>query len=133
MQPEQDAEHLLAMFRKCRADRPALVATLTAAAARGKLFHEIPIRYRTGAGEQVSGDIDLLWHDQDGWHILDYKAGAAVPTADAPLQSATLIKHHAQVSCYAEGVGKLVGEPVADYGIWYTRYGLVVRWRAAAA
>ncbi len=128
MHPEDDAEHLLAMFQRSRQARPELVATLTAAAAQGELFHEIPLRYRVPEGDQVSGDIDLLWHDQEGWHILDYKAGTKAPTADAPLESDTLKKHYAQVLCYARGVEKMLGEPVADFGIWYTRYALAVRW-----
>jgi len=128
LDPEQDAGHLLAIFDRARAERPELVQGLARAADRGDLFHEIPLRYRTDAGEQVSGDIDLLWRDDEGWHLLDYKGGVKVPTATDPLQSNTLKKHHAQVSCYATGLGKLLGDPVRDYGIWYTRYGLVVRW-----
>ena len=129
MDPEHEADHLLEIFDRARTDRPGLTATLSEAAARGDLFHEIPLRYETATGEHVNGDIDLLWKDDEGWHLLDYKAGTEVPTSDDPLQSDTLIKHHAQVSCYAAGIRKLVGEPVQDYGIWYTRYGLVVRWQ----
>ena len=123
------AQNILHLARLALAQRPELVADLRSASERGEVYHEIPFRYRNEAGEMMKGIIDLLWHDPDGWHILDYKAGRKAVDCEAPLTSLNMMEHYAQVRCYADAVLSLTGEKPVDYGIWYTSYGLVVRWR----
>ena len=133
LRPEQSspevARNILNLARTALAQRPELVAELRDASEGGDVYHEIPFRYRDSAGGLMNGVIDLLWRDQAGWHILDYKAGSKAIDFESPLASANMKKHHAQVLCYADAVTSLTGEKPVDYGIWYTSYGLVVRWR----
>ena len=126
--PQGEAAHVLGIVDSAVEHLPDLVAALSRAAAAGQLFHEVPLRFEDRNGARISGFVDLLYRDEEGWHILDYKAGTEAPTATAPLDSSVLKKHHAQVQCYAEGIEKLTGERPVDYGIWYTSYGLVVCW-----
>ena len=107
---------------------PQMVQTLRQAAAKGRLYHEVPLRYFDSHGTRVEGAIDLVYQDEDGWHILDYKAGAVAPTVDKPLESPKLRQHYAQVRCYADGFEKVVGDAPASYGIWYMAHGLLLRW-----
>ena len=109
---------------------PKTLARLAAAATRNELYHEVPLRYTESDGSVVEGIVDLLWREDDGWHLLDYKAGTNHPhgTGDEPLQFENLRHHYAQISLYAEGLKELLTEPLVDIGIWYVLPGLVVLW-----
>jgi ATP-dependent exoDNAse (exonuclease V) beta subunit len=86
-------------------------------------------------GARVEGTIDLLWKDEAGWHLLDYKAGSDYPhgTGDEPLRHENLRKHYTQVSLYVEGLEKTIPGPLLDFGVWYVPAGLAVRWAKPAA
>jgi ATP-dependent exoDNAse (exonuclease V) beta subunit len=124
---------LLDLVAETRDAQPDLFARLADAAAKGLLLHEATLRFEDSQGRFINGQVDLMWHEHGAWHILDYKAGWAVPTVDAPLESSELRKHHAQVELYREGVRRMLGDDeVATTGVWYVSRGLVVQWRAAS-
>ena len=80
----------------------------------------------------VEGTVDLIWKDEEGWHLLDYKAGPKYPhgTNDEALRHDNLRHHHAQVECYRQGLDRLLDAPLVDFGVWYVAAGLVVRWKS---
>jgi ATP-dependent exoDNAse (exonuclease V) beta subunit len=121
---------LLEMAAKIQSANSDLLAELRAAAAAGNVYHEVPLRFDRSVGARVEGTIDLLWKDDAGWHLLDYKAGSNYPhgTGDEPLRHKNLRKHYAQVSLYVEGLCKCLPGPLLDLGVWYVSAGLAVRW-----
>ena len=121
---------LLEMADRLQSANASLLAELHAAAAAGNVYHEVPLRFDRADGARVEGTIDLLWKDDVGWHLLDYKTGSDYPhgTGDEPLRHENLRKHYAQVSLYGEGLGGRLDIPLADLGIWYVPAGLAVRW-----
>ena len=129
--PRQEAriDRLLDLVQKASTDQPGLFERLQAAAQRGEVLHEVPLRFVDVQGRFVTGKVDLMWAEDGAWHILDYKAGWTVPTADDGLKNETLRKHHGQVQLYREGVSALLpAGAVASTGIWYVSRGLVVQW-----
>ncbi len=85
-------------------------------------------------GSLVEGVIDLIWKDDEGWHLLDYKAGWQHPHRGDNLTHEKLRRHFAQTAMYARGLSKLLaGERAVDFGVWYVACGLVVRWGVADA
>lgn len=123
------ADRLLDLFRVGCAGNEALVAGLERAAREGRLYTEVPIRFRGDDGSWFDGVIDLAWRDDDGWHVLDYKTGERHPTAETGLSDPTLREHYAQVALYAKGLEELMpDENIADFGVWYVACGVVVRW-----
>jgi ATP-dependent exoDNAse (exonuclease V) beta subunit len=125
---------LLGLAHKTEADNPALIERLRAAAAAGNLFHEAPLQFNRTDGSRVEGTVDLLWKDDAGWHLLDYKTGSDSPSGkvDEMLRHENLRKHFAQVSLYAEGLGRMLAGGLADFGVWYVPVGLVVSWATGA-
>ena len=126
---QQRIDRLLALVSQARTDQPDLFERLERAAAAGHLLHEVPLRFIDHAGRLVTGQIDLMWHEDGAWHVLDYKAGWAVATASEGLDSPALKKNHGQVELYREGARQLLGQAeVATTGLWYVSRGLVVQW-----
>lgn len=121
---------LLAVVHKIQSANASLLEELRHASALGNVFHEVPIRFDHKDNSRVEGTIDLLWKTDQGWHLLDYKAGSDYPhgTGDEPLHHHNLRKYYAQVSLYAEGLPSLVDAPLVDFGLWFVAAGLVVRW-----
>ena len=118
------ATHLLALARRARDANPELWSSLGRAARSHHVFHEVELVYPRTQTEWVRGDIDLLWQDEAGWHILDYKSGQGPQS----LADAALRKHYAQVRLYADGFAQVTGTPAVDFGLWYVATGQVIRW-----
>ena len=99
---------------------------MSAAAARGELFHELPIEVplppvsRDNAHRLVSGRIDALFRDAEGrWVVVDYKLTKSGP-ADA-------VKAYAgQLVLYREALHAAGTTPVARLGLWLARSGQAV-------
>ena len=110
----------------------AIVPELRAAAVRGELYHELPLRFVQDGCHYVYGIIDLVWRDGAGrYHLLDYKTGFRYPTVDEP-QNDQLRHHYAQTSLYAEGLA-LCGLDVATFGVWYVGAPALLRWSCRTA
>ena len=61
--------------------------------------------------------IDLAFREGDGWVIVDYKTDAVTPES---LQG--LVDHYqGQVQTYAQSWQQVVGEPVKEKGLFFTR------------
>lgn len=127
--PDRAARIVHEHVEKAVALCPPLCAQLAKAASRGWLYHEVPIAFRDASGAQVEGSIDLLWKDERGWSMLDYKSGVDVPLDGAGSADGPMKHHYAQVALYAQGFRVLFPEEaLVQGGIWYTRYGLVLGW-----
>ena len=121
-------QRLLDYASTIRKAQPTLVERLAAVAKNGELYHEVPLRYLYDS-KRCEGLVDLVWKDEAGWHLLDYKTGHH-PKEPNPLSDDKLKAHFAQTRLYALGLQRLLGEPLVDFGLWYVGPGLVVRWPA---
>ncbi|MBP7707352.1 MAG: UvrD-helicase domain-containing protein [Candidatus Aminicenantes bacterium] len=88
-----------------------------------------PVVAAPGAPVFLSGAVDLLFEEEDGWVIADYKtdrlpavlAGAGAADREAAL--AGLVALHApQVRLYARFWRGLTGEPVKEAGLYFTAF-----------
>jgi ATP-dependent exoDNAse (exonuclease V) beta subunit len=104
----------------------ALGKEMSAAAARGALFHELPFEVplppvsQDKAHRLVSGRIDALFRDAEGrWVVVDYK----LTKSDA----AVAMKEYAgQLALYRESLHAAGITPVARLGLWLARSGEAV-------
>ncbi|MCE5279880.1 MAG: UvrD-helicase domain-containing protein [Planctomycetaceae bacterium] len=68
----------------------------------------------------LRGQIDLLYQDEGGWHIIDYKSDRVTPD-DVPAK----VEHYRlQMAAYALAAAKILGEPVADATLYFLRPGV---------
>jgi len=100
-----------------------------------KKYFEIPFSLRTDTEELgrkdkkhshlpviVSGVIDLIFREPEGWVIVDYKTDEV----GAHLQS--YVDHYApQVRLYSEFWGKITGEPVKESALYFTSIKKLIR------
>ncbi|MCU0243364.1 MAG: PD-(D/E)XK nuclease family protein [Acidobacteria bacterium] len=88
-----------------------------------------PVVAAPGAPVFLSGAVDLLFEEKDGWVIADYKtdrlpaALAGAGAADREAALAGLVALHApQVRLYARFWRSLTGEPVKETGLYFTAF-----------
>ena len=124
--PEEDAEPEVTLALE---GQPALVQRLRAAAGAGHLFHELDLSFVHG-DLHIAGQVDLVWKDDAGRHILDYKWGASeIPDAETTARDlgSTYLK---QVYTYAEGFqAAWPDETLVDYGLWFCAHDVVDVWK----
>jgi ATP-dependent helicase/nuclease subunit A len=108
-------------------DLVALIGPVPAAGGR-------PVVPAPGAPVVLSGAIDLLFEEEDGWVIADYKtdrlpsalAGAADEDRERAL--AMLVEHYRpQVRLYTRFWSRIAGEKVKESGLYFTALGRWVR------
>jgi ATP-dependent helicase/nuclease subunit A len=104
----------------------ALGQEMSAAAARGALFHELPIEVPLPPVSQdkphrlVGGRIDALFRDADDrWVVVDYK----LTKSDA---AAAMKEYAGQLALYREALHAAGITPVARLGLWLARSGEAV-------
>ena len=68
----------------------------------------------------VEGQIDLVYRDEGGWHVVDYKTDPASTQAE---EDALYVKYGPQLEAYRECWQRLAGEPVADAKLWLVHGG----------
>ncbi|MEZ2188542.1 UvrD-helicase domain-containing protein [Corynebacterium sp. CCM 9204] len=105
-----------------------LSSPLIQRALAGEHHRELPVAGRVG-GITVDGIIDLLYRDDDGWVILDYKT-------DAGLSATTADEYFRQLALYAHLIGDQLGSPVTRLELAVARKGhpeIITRHRAPAA
>ncbi|MCB0719535.1 MAG: UvrD-helicase domain-containing protein [Bacteroidetes bacterium] len=88
--------------------------------ARGAaaLYTEVPFAAGGGDAPNVvvtSGVIDLIYRDDAGWHIVDYKTDRVSLEGD---RERLLTYYGPQVRLYAAKWQMITGEPVASAGLW---------------
>ena len=83
----------------------------------------------TGAGdpdaarfEIVDGRIDLIFQEEDGWVLVDYKSDAAGERIPADLMR----RYRGQLAIYATAWERLTGEPVKERTLLFTATGITV-------
>lgn len=79
--------------------------------------------------EIVEGRIDLVFRDDGGWVIVDYKSDAAGTAVSAPLMRG----YERQLALYAAAWERLAGEPVAERHLLFTATGEILSTAGAAA
>ena len=63
--------------------------------------------------------IDLLYRDNNGWHIIDFKTDrVTLETAEARAQS-----YRGQVELYSQALTALTGTPVVHKVLWFFALG----------
>ncbi|HOC38446.1 MAG TPA: UvrD-helicase domain-containing protein [Thermodesulfobacteriota bacterium] len=73
--------------------------------ARAKaVFREVPIKFKAADGFHYDGVIDLLFEEQDGWVLVDYKAVSVGNDSEAQTLAD---RYRNQLELYAEGLGQL--------------------------
>jgi ATP-dependent exoDNAse (exonuclease V) beta subunit len=82
-----------------------------------QVYRELPFAYRTGA-HTMHGQIDVLYFDGSGWHVLDYKT-APVTTSGA-YENAK--RYYLQVGVYAKAVEARTGQ-VPETHLYYIHPG----------
>lgn len=116
----QAARRMLAGFRD--SDLGQLIAT------SDTVYTEYPFtsHENSSTGDRpdtlVSGTIDLVYRDADGWHIVDFKTDRVASSEAAE----TLAPDHAyrdQIRQYADAWEALTGDPVASGSLWFTETG----------
>lgn len=71
----------------------------------------------------VRGVIDLVFHESQGWAVVDYKTDAR-PESELP----SLVKHYrGQVETYGTFWQETTGEPVTEMGLYFTHTSTYVR------
>jgi ATP-dependent helicase/nuclease subunit A len=87
------------------------------AAAASEYFTELPMRMPVTENQSLSGIIDRLYRDDNGWHILDYKTDINLDRSE---------KYEFQLQCYAYMVSKLHKSERYHTHIFFTRTGVSV-------
>ncbi|MGI8776405.1 MAG: PD-(D/E)XK nuclease family protein, partial [Acidimicrobiales bacterium] len=88
--------------------RSALASELVQRAARREHWREVYVGVPYGDGV-LEGYIDLLYRDDDGLVVVDYKTDAWRTEADL---EAKVERYRVQLDAYAQAVTAVVGEPV---------------------
>lgn len=104
-----------------------LSSPLIRRALAGEHHRELPVAGRVGA-MTVDGVVDLIYRDDDGWVILDYKT-------DAGLSATTVDEYFRQLALYAHLIGDRLGSPVTRLELAVARRGqpeIITRHRAGA-
>jgi ATP-dependent helicase/nuclease subunit A len=70
-----------------------------------------------------AGVIDLVFHEEDGWVIVDYKTDV-VSEKELPR---ALDHYRPQVMAYAEAWTRLTGEPVKEQALFFCQTGIYAR------
>jgi ATP-dependent exoDNAse (exonuclease V) beta subunit len=81
-----------------------------AVSAAQESYHEVPYARQLPGREAEAGFIDLLYRDQEGWHLIDFKTDEL--TGYPELDDASL-RHRLQIRRYKQAVGALLG-PLAS-------------------
>jgi ATP-dependent exoDNAse (exonuclease V) beta subunit len=86
-----------------------------------------PVAAAEGVPVVLSGAVDLVFREEDGWVIADYKTdrlpaaldGAAAADRESAL--AALVDHYRpQVALYSRFWARITGEPVKESGLYFT-------------
>ena len=75
--------------------------------AAEEIQHEIPFTTSDSEGMVQSGQIDLLWRDEGGWKIVDFKTDTL--RSDEDLEAA-IERHKGQVERYVRSAANILGE-----------------------
>jgi ATP-dependent helicase/nuclease subunit A len=89
---------------------------------------EAPFAVMLGEGETprptlVRGAMDLVFREQDGWVLVDYKTDNVTATSLQTLAA----RYAPQVRLYAKAWAKCTGEPVKEMGLYFVRADAFVR------
>ncbi len=84
-----------------------------------EVYTEVPLAVSEGAGAEgatvVRGTIDLVYRDDAGWRIVDYKTDRADTEEEA---AAVEKERQPQLDAYAAYWRRLTGAPVVDAALW---------------
>jgi ATP-dependent helicase/nuclease subunit A len=106
-----------------------LHARMKAAEAAGRpVYREMPFRAKLAPGVVLQGQMDLLFLDEDGWVVVDFKAALfrGIDPARLPAEVASrAASYRLQASAYAMAVERLFPEhPVTAFTFFFTFAGI---------
>lgn len=87
-------------------------------ASSASIFRELDFSMDIAHG-RLRGQIDLLFEDAGGWHIVDYKSDRT-STDDIPAHS---LRYELQMLLYAVAAQRYLGSPPADATLYFLRSG----------
>ena len=101
----------------------------TRATASQERYTEVPFALGRGGGpndqpEVLEGVIDLVFRENDGWVVADYKND----TGTHPRFPDRVLEYRAQVNIYAECWEQITSEPVVERMLVFTTQGRVESW-----
>ena len=73
-------------------------------------MREVPLKFKTTGNVYYDGNIDLLFEEDDGWVLVDYKT---ITVSDKQEEKKVQKKYQTQMGIYAEGL-KQPGMKVKD-------------------
>ncbi len=83
---------------------------------------EVPFHYQKGGDDGrpvfISGAIDLVFKEDEGWVIVDYKTDKSA--LEKPAREKLKEKYRSQLCSYVEGWKECTGEEVKEAGIFFT-------------
>ena len=115
----QKAAKTLIKNEKVDLDPSALVARVKALRKKALLdrlkkaktiLREVPLKFQTPGNVYYDGNIDLLFEEDDGWVLVDYKT---ITVSDKQEEKKVQKKYQAQMGIYAEGL-RQIGVKVKD-------------------
>ena len=68
------------------------------------ILREVPIKFKASDNLHYDGNIDLLFEENDGWVLVDYKT---ITVSDKDAEVKVRKKYQAQMTVYAEGLEQL--------------------------
>jgi len=87
-----------------------------------KLFAEHPVKYLLGNGQLVSGWIDLLIENKDGWIIIDHKSSSK----PIKMLETEALKYSGQLHAYKNGVEAATNKKVLSSWIHFPVSGMMM-------
>ena len=102
---KMDPSHLISLVKALR--KKSLVKRLDQAKT---ILREVPIKFKTTGNAYYDGSIDLLFEEDDGWVLVDYKT---ITVSDKKEEEKVRKKYKAQMGIYAEGL-RQIGMKVKD-------------------
>ncbi len=103
--------------------RSVIASNIWQRAIRSKRsFSELPFDDASQTRTIVRGVIDLVFEEDDGWVIVDYKSDDITASEISKLTT----YYQGQLEQYAQTWQRLIGQPVKETGLYLTRLGLYV-------
>jgi len=94
--------------------------------AASRQYFEIPFAHRLEPEDPdappliVSGTIDLIFRESDGWVIVDYKSDAVDSGEEGPSLESLVEYYAPQVEMYASFWSEITGDKVKEAGLYFT-------------
>jgi len=110
-----EAERLVETF--CETPRAQSLGTADRVFAELEFLLNWPPKTRQSNGPYFRGYIDCLYHDADGWHLLDYKTNRLQPETLSDVSAA----YELQLYVYSLAIEASIGERLSEIALHFLR------------